>query len=317
MKSTRHSGLSTECHIRIAIAGITLLLPSIHDAIANSPACASANGIWNDSAGTWQVAQNSSGFITGQFTVASAQQCPSNETYKLSGGYRGNGGFTVTGTYNGSNSGCAASFVYSGTVTGPGCAAATMTWSNSANLSGTSYWTTKCEIPAGEAGIAFDAWSTSQSQDTVAIFHQNLAPFVYGYMDWGGRTIVETFPQKDTDTCYFALSAIPPSSVTPAPPLTLASGAGYRDAVGVNDNVVKYYGNTGRTPCGFTSHQVMVIDCPSGNQTYATNTLVTTLANLTVTDSREGVKSPQLKWGPPPPKDITSTWLNILFQNGK
>lgn len=314
MKKAHHYRIPTDCHTRIAMAGLTLLLPSIHDALANSPACASATAAWQDNAGNWGLSQDSKGFITGQFTVLSAQQCPINETYKLSGAYQGNGKFTVNGTYNGSNPGCAASFSYSGTISGPGCAAAGMSWSNSAGLSGTSNWTSKCQIPTGESAISFTGWSTSQNQATEAIFHQYLAQFVNGYMDWGGRTIAETFPQNGTDTCYFALSAVPPLNGIPGTPFTLASGAGYNDIVGVNDSVVKYYRNTGRTPCGVTNHQVMVIDCPTGNQTYATNTLITTLGDLTVTDSRAGVQSPSLKWGPPPPKNMISTWINIILQ---
>jgi len=303
-------------HVRLAVAWLALLSPSIHDAAANNPACASATNDWHDSAGTWDMAQNSNGFISGQFNVSSAQQCPTNETYKLSGTYQGNGKFSVTGTYNGSNPGCATSFVYSGTISGPGCATAAMSWSNSANLAGTSTWTAQCQHPTGESQITFTGFSTQPSQTSVASFHQILAPFVVNFIDWGGRTVTETFPANtSTDTCNFAASAIPPLTPKAAPPLTLASGAGYNDNIGVNDTVVKYYRNVGRTPCSFTDKQVMVIDCPTSNDPYATNTLVTKLDDLTVTDSRAGVTSPSLKFGPAPPKYTIITWLNILFQH--
>jgi hypothetical protein len=76
--------------------------------------------------------------------------------------------------------------------------------------------------------------------------------------------------------------------------------------VGPSQNTVNTYRRLGRTPCGFTDHQTLTIDCnnslagtPSSTQ-YATNDLVQSIDNTTITITRAGVTAKET-WGVPAP----------------
>ena len=221
--------------IRLTVAvGFSVLVPSFQDAAA-AQACASISGVWGDPSGMWQINQDAAGYITGQQTQGGGADttCPTNEVYSLAGRYLGNGSFTLTGTYTGNKpSLCAASFTQSGTVSGPGCAQAAETWSNSAGKSGSGTMTSPggCRVPSGETPSVFVRWSTTIDETAAAWWSTSLKQPVVGDMDWGGRTVTETFDNNAVDTCYFEGSKyLKVTQGVTADPVNLASKAGYSD----------------------------------------------------------------------------------------
>jgi hypothetical protein len=270
--------------IRLAVAvGFSVLVPSVQDAAA-AEACASMTGAWTDGSGQWTLGQDTEGRITGTQAPNGQGTCPTGNGYNVTGNYTGGGGVFLTGTYTGSDTlHCAASITQAVTVGGAGCAHASGSWSNSAGRSGVTTMTLNagCVVPNGETPSVFTRWSTTIDQTAVGIWHTSLqqpptlpAP---DFVDFGGRTVTETFDNNAVDTCYFAGSKY--TKVTSGQPyagrpVNLASKAGYDDRVGFGDDEEPtYFRQHGKAPCGYYFNQTMVIDCNVGTKPYQPNLL--------------------------------------------
>jgi hypothetical protein len=285
-----------------------VLLVAANDVAANT--CASASNYWTDPAGSWQVNQASNGQINGQLETTALQNCPSGEFYTLTGSNAGNGSFTVNGTYNGSLSGCATSFQYTGTVTGIACTTANMSFTNSSNVTGSSTWTAvNCETPSGIANLQWINWLGSQALGRFSENPNNNVGFGVSYVDWGGRTVTETFPQPGTDSCWFSGSTYGQTTqgFFTGSAIVLDAGSNtYDDTMGIDNNdvgAIVYYRDKGRSPCSWTFHQVMVMACPTKNVSYATNTQIIGDGDLIFSLQKNSLLEIR-NWGSPAPKDL-------------
>jgi hypothetical protein len=304
------------------LAGLcAFLLPTTGNAVAQSCATMASNagtgyiGQWDwYSTGGWVLNQDSSGHIYGSMvTFLGSPTCPENEHYNASGQYLGNGQFSITSSYTGTNAGCAGTLTTTGTVTAPGCNNASGTWNNDRGLSGTFQWVNACQIPNGESVPVFQTWGTVPP-DTfpVAFFDQQPLPTTY---NWGGRTVTETFPTNGNDSCWFQGSLIGKGGINhPSLTYNLPSNKGYTDKLGLGTQNANYYRQHGRTPCGTTLYQTMVMDCPNpqGNQYYSNGTLFLGIGQRTVTDIRNNVGKSE-PWGTPAPPLRIVDWLFNLF----
>jgi hypothetical protein len=291
--------------------GVTLLAASIMLAAGSSihaQSCADASGLWTDTLlAQWTLAQNADGSINGKFASIASGSCPpagqQPPQYILSGSYNGGGNFKLTATESGSTlQGCATTIFVSGKVSGGGCDKASINWTNNENDVGFGSWSHICFIPPGET-TTFSYWNTADFEPTVAHFHVVLN----GSTNYGGRTEQETFPNPATytDTCHFANSAFAPFVPTAAAAYTLqatddnaiADNIGPAQPTGNDPNVILYYRAHQRAPCEFGAVQVMTLSCDSSSPGYATNQLTISIADKTISVSRNGVSSGPLVWG--------------------
>jgi hypothetical protein len=325
MNSFRKRGHTRCVGARTLITGFSLLIPTVHDAIANNPPCASMDGTWTSPEGKYTLNQDPDGKIKGQF-VSTGPTCPSGETYEVhqTSASTGNGQFVIAATDLGNNPKCNSGFVAEPTISGPGCTTAAVSFTTSSGGSGKETWNySGCRVPDKETTPQFLNWSSAPAI-TAAVFGQGLifTESSSGWYDFGGRTITETFPQAGVDSCHFLGSSIPDQSVGVAEESGTLTSAGanpiiYPDTVGPIQSFVTYYRATSRTPCNVTLNQVMVIDCPDGTKPYQPNKLIAFTGDTTVTDLRgpaaSPTPSPTLTWGPPPPKDYMTIIINRLF----
>jgi hypothetical protein len=145
----------------------------------------------------------------------------------------------------------------------------------------------------------------------VAVFEATLqSPFSHSF-NFGGRTILETFPQGGKDDCWFE-NQTTYRKFTPkahaAHVIAPDAGNRYPDHVGPEegdsgheaDKLIAFYRQHNRTPCSFTAVQKMTLDCSSGGQTVYNpngNELVITIGDSTIKVWRSGVPSPEKAWG--------------------
>jgi hypothetical protein len=320
----RPRAIPSHANVIALMAGLSLLI-HIDDALP-AEACASMATVntgtnqvglsgWEwSTTGHFYLSQSSNGGLTGRMAGYVSSSCSgTDEYYNMNGAFNSsNGNFSLTATYTGSNSGCAPIINMSGTVTGPGCTAASGSWSNDRGLSGPLAMTQACQVPMGETVPAFQSWSTAPP-DTfpVAIFYQQLSPATT--YNWGGRTITETFPTNGVDSCWYPGSLIGKGGINHPPLLQTFSSnqEGYNDKLGLGTSNASYYRQHGRAPCGTTLYQTMVMDCPNppGNQSFATGTLFLGVGQTTVTDIRNNVPATEV-WGTPAP---ALTMIDIIF----
>lgn len=317
------------------LTGFILLVSAVKEAVPQ--ACASmatlgtgtivVNGIsgWNwTTTGALQLRQNSNGAISGQMAGYVSSSCSGNdEFYNAAGDINSSGGFALSLTYTGGDSGCAPIINISGTVTGPGCATANGSWSNDRGLSGAlTMVELGCQIPTGETNQVFQGWEQQTKNGSTyeaAVFNVQAAP-VPPTFSWGGRTISETFPQPANDGCWFLGSLVPEIVHIATASVTLGNSGTYQDSIGPQTapiSAVTYYRQHGRTPCTITTVQVMVIDCPNppANPTYATITQVDSIGSLQLEVTRGNYPPvPALTFGSPAPALTLTAWLfNLLF----
>jgi hypothetical protein len=259
--------------------------------------------------------------FSGKYIIGGGEICPYGQEFSVTGSMYSNGTFPANFNYEGNNPNCV-SFSALVTITAPGCNNATGTWSNNNGIgSGTLSMSEPCFYPAGETTPIFAAWTTNM-QSVYASFNEGPGLPVQipiDYFNWGGRTVTETFPVSDpaTDTCYYPDSIYPEhtqatAQAQAAPPYVLASYSGYSDNVGDPTNVATYYRQNGRLPCGWTSTQVMTIDCTYGGQPYSTETLEFLIGSSTIQAERSGISSPAQNWGPLPNAELLND-LNLLL----
>lgn len=138
-----------------------------------------------------------------------------------------------------------------------------------------------CGKPTGETTTA-GGWSATRQ-----MWNQTLLPATKSF---SGRTVTEQDGGGGKDTCYFNGSAKTAFTAVTGGNWTINSDNTWNnpDTVGWGTDDVSYYRQQGRAPCGTTFRQRMVIDCPSGALTYATNTLGAGITSTTVSSTRAG-----------------------------
>ncbi len=234
------------------------------------------------------MAQSGTGNVSGNYVnYPVIYGCNNQQVYSISGAFGGGGGafgLTMTGQY--SYYLCATVVNYSGTVDQPGCNAAHGTWYNNGGANGVFTMTKQCDVPTGETST-FVTWDDLDGNPGFAHWRATLASTS---IDFGGRSVSESSPEgSGTDTCW--------RSGDPYDPFTSVTGNGadvtpvsdtYDDLIGMPSKQITYYRLHQRaaTPCGSTITQVLSIDCSSNSPPYATNTLIYTLSNTTITSQR-------------------------------
>ena len=288
-----------------ALSAGTVMLVGIRG--AHAQACADVSGNWVDgSGGAWSLnQQNPGGSITAAFSSAAISTCPATGGYGGSGSYSGSGGFHITVGLPGTPpAGCPRTINLTGTVKQPGCDHASISWTNDLGGIGVGSMTQACIVPPTPSETTvFKNWDLVHSAPTVSNFDATLnnpMPLHVPAFNFGGRKVQEIFWQNSVDACHFTGSRYVTFNAHAAGPFVMGSGDqnGYTDRVGIEDtNIILYYRAVGRVPCGFASYQKMEIDCSSGMQVYATNLLTNAIWDATVSNSRAGVGSGELKWG--------------------
>jgi hypothetical protein len=275
-----------------------------------------AGDIWDwTTTGALYLNQNSSGGITGYMNAYVSSSCPSGAVYNINGALN-NGQFSFTAAYTGSDSGCAPIISASGTLTGPGCATASGSWTNDRGLGPLPLAMTQaCQYPTGETPSVFTGWhSEAGSSYNLTAADYNVTPAPTTTYNWGGRTITEEFLQPSDDTCWFKGSPIPKATPIAAGPFKMTGNNGYSDTVGPSQLAVNTYRRLGKTPCGFINYQTMVIDCPNppGNQSFAAVTQIVDIDDVMVGASRAGVQASR-NWGTPAPIITLTPLMNLLL----
>jgi len=294
--------------LRSAIPLLCLALP-FHDCLAQSqPTCASVatsdSVTWNtvfSPGGTWalSLAQDLDGTISGTATYVSSA-CK-DTPQSVSGTANGDGTFALAVT---DPSGTCGETDFTVTLSGPGCAQATGTYTDHSGLGSTG--TVKMTdgagvLPSGETPSAFLFLETP----TTAEFTMNLVPTDYNFQ---GRAVTETFPAGLDDGCL----SNPGSPVIPNPPpitvYPLVNGpggnplgtpvngvtTGYEDQVGLVEAEVNQIRAVGDAPCTLTAVQHMWIDTSSQYDDYQDNTMTITVGTTTMTAQRGG--APPKTW---------------------
>lgn len=281
---------------------------------------------WQSPSGFFHLYQNSNGAITGSFFNSQDRNCGPDINWAISGGYLGNGKFTVIATYTGSNKiGCVKSVTFTGTIAAPGCDTANVSWTNNQGANGSGSWTHACYVPSGETPSVFDHWGPPPTwfYPATATFKTSMVTAISGFptgpaYNWGGRTEAETFPPPPpgADGCYYPGSAIDPSAPAAAAPQTVDSSAAYEDGVGDADDYINYYRQKTRVPCGWTFQQNMKTDCNATqppDTVYQTNTLQFLVGLTTVASLRGGASKTMIYGTPAPPITVLDAVENFLL----
>jgi len=311
----------TKANYFAVIVGVGVLMPSIHDAMAQAaPACTSVatspflgpatNWQWHLGAGvntpggsTAQLQQDASGNITGTYFLnsESGAACVGLQ-YSVSGTYQGNGNFVLNMTNPVPPAGCAAEIVFQGTLSAPGCDQAPISFTNNIGQSGSTTISHGCYIP-GETKPSLLQWGFKGNPPTVATFQQTFTPTVSdggpSVIDWGGRRIYEVSPPNTgSDSCYYpnTFGVVKNEAVTGGD-LYIISGGSYKDDIGASTDLVLFYrgnlpGTINRAPCGLQVVQDTWMACqgpPSDpDQVFARNADSYGIGTTAVTAVRAG-----------------------------
>src|SRR5579859_2484177 len=166
---------------RLAVmVGLSLLVPSVHDALA-APVCASAGNLgdhWTFFGGTapfgtLTLAQQSNGVLIGGYVEASGGACPAGTQSSILGKMNTDGTFSFTTTLDHPTANCV-NFSATGTVSGTSCSTATLNWVNTTGSSASAVLQHACYNPTGETLPQFLNWgppATPQepAQATIAV----------------------------------------------------------------------------------------------------------------------------------------------------
>lgn len=293
------------------VLAAVMLIATARVAIAQS-VCADVTNAWSEVGGgtSGSLVQAANGTIGGELEV----NCQSSLlTFGVnSGTYHSDGSFSIAATYNEQEeppAGCATTIYINGSIAQPGCDSVAVTFSNNLGGVGGFTWTATAVLPESES-TSFLRYDFDDSAPTEGIFQPNITRSVVTFngvdpdYNFGGRTIVETFPDPSTDSCWFSNSKYPKFKPTAAAPFVLPDDAGdeYEDLIGVaNDadggNEVLYSRYFQRAPCDFTTTQVMTISTSSGPVGYATNFVDIEIGTATFQVSRGTVVAPAETWG--------------------
>jgi hypothetical protein len=292
-----------------------MFMPSIHDAIA-APCASMSTTVgagFDGLEGHWDLAQGNLNQISGGMQSGPGNNnntCPVNTAYTITGTMGSNGSFTLHATENGNSAQCADTINYSGTLGAPSCSRAQGTWTNSANQNGTFDMSHNCVYPSGETTPQFQFFGGVGNYPSSAVFRSNL---ISQSFNWGGRTLSESFLQSGSDTCYFPGSQIQ-ETLTGSPKSINLSGnvpTSYDDAVGADPVRIDYYRRHGRTPCDYTFHQTVSLDC-SGGGSFVTNTLLIHIGETDIISGR-GPTTIGTTFGSPAPEAYMTATLQLLM----
>ncbi|HUB33877.1 MAG TPA: hypothetical protein VMA31_12635 [Bryobacteraceae bacterium] len=244
---------------------------------------------------TYTLSQGPSGNITGSsyHSICQFPNWPVTGTFTF-----GNGSFAITASNpsgGGVNDPCpAAWFTVNGSVSGAGCDVVSYaSFDNSLGYQGGVNWSKTCDVPTGEQST-FASWSGTQP------YWANFSQSLSGPVNFGGRTLNETFPVGGSDSCYFLGSAIPPQLYPPnwgqwtvgfINGITASPNLWGYDAVGWTLDDVVYYREIRLQqglpfPCGFSWQQYMNISCSAGSNMYQTNPMSSLIYLNSVSVSR-------------------------------
>jgi hypothetical protein len=242
---------------------------------------------------TYSLSQDSAGTISGNTYKAS---CVS-PFWGVTGSFRSDGSFTITAVNPspGDPVCTSGSFTVTGTVATPGCDTMSGTWTNDSGDSGLVDWTKACDVPTSET-TNDDGWADSAGYPTLYNFMQVLS----GSVNFGGRTVNETFPSQGEDTCYMPGSPFgpyysPPSwaswpvgFIDSAPSATNTYG---HDQVGWLPDAITYY-RANRPPqglpfpCGGQWQQQMNISCSTATNFYQANYMAASMDATSISSNR-------------------------------
>jgi hypothetical protein len=246
-----------------------------------------AGGSWIEPGGesgnrTFTLSQDVS---TGEITGSSYRAICQSTTWPVTGEWLGNGEFTITITNpSPSDPRCVADWVtYTGTVSLPGCDITEDLWAENSEAWGDYLeWTKPSDIPSQETYHA-DGFDLLSGYRALGYWDMTISTS-NGEVNFGGRSITETFPQNGTDACYFPGSSY--SAIQkPATPWgtwtvgSIESTPGYFNQYGFDrigwgtENMVDYYMSERPSrglslPCYYTVSQQMKIGTRSGPTVY-------------------------------------------------
>lgn len=304
-------------------------------AAQSQPACASiatpsgtewldsTNSNWGED-GVFKFQQDADGNISGTYSPPSGNECA--DTYSMEGSSQGNGTFAITGSDDTQPVGqyCTTSFTATVTVSGAGCATASMQWQNHSGFKGTDTLSDAPGVePTGET-TPLPLWQDSQIPTTYW-FTQNLAPTTY---DFVGRASTETFPNGLSNGCNKNPGSpiIAPSSPhTVYPELnTLGDGgtpvngvtSSYGDQVGLDQATVNLIRGVGDAPCTVSTVQYIWIDISTGTgyYNYQINNIYITVGTNTMTDQRGPGQPITWKYLSPVQKTLPTVIVNGLLE---
>lgn len=255
-------------------------------AIAGQPACASvattASLSWNtvfSPGGTWalSLAQDAQGNITG--TAAYVSSACKDTPESVAGTANGDGSFSLAMTDPNGPQMCAETD-FTVTLSGPGCAQATGTYTDQTGLgsTGTVKMTDSEGVQAkAETAPLFQQWETNNP--AIADFWQDIVPTDYNFV---GRAVTETFPGNNLANGCDKNSGSPPvvglPTVTIYPNQLESNGitTGYGDRIGFSsdDTTIDKIREVGDAPCTISREQDISIDTATGSEQYQVNTLI-------------------------------------------
>jgi hypothetical protein len=309
------------------LIGTSLVIPLATRAAV--PACATAQGDWQDitgagpgGSGSWALQVDDRGNISGTHRYSNSSATCKSGTWGVSGQMRSGGQFQLTATWPEKlfvrPAACALTITRSGSIAQPGCNAASGNWTNSGGASGTFSMSHGCDRPSGdgETTPVFESWNDGGA-GTIAKFTQSLLPTNFNY---GGRYIYETFlPSETVDTCEFQGSIYGHAFRQNGEPMYRPSEvpSSYEDRIGMEPGLVIYFRNHGRAPCGYAFKQRMKIDCDTatGNQQFRVNDVIMKAEFRDVTSIRSSTVVTK-RWGPLP-AGLLSPIIDLLLNQAE
>ena len=284
---------------RLVVAGLSLLAPSVQDALAQSQpplVCASvgnAGGTWLPSSstlGTYTITQQTNSVLNGSFVPPLVGNCAAGTPFSISGNMNtANGGFSISGSPDHPVSGCL-SFVTTGTVSEPYCDIATVNWTNSDGTTGEGVMSHQCYYPSGESAPQFSGWDGSYGMWQMTV----TPPTSIQTYNFGGRTVTEsnTSGMQASDTCWQTgdPSGYEITGITSGDWVINSGTNTYGvDYVGYGAAEVLYYRAHRRTPCSANVYQTMSMTCNSGPVAYQNYVLSATIGRTTVGSAKGGI----------------------------
>lgn len=294
-----------------AVAALSFLASLVAARLAMAQAaCANASGTWTGGAATTlSISQYGNVIGNAILNVPPGSGCAQTMQYQGTGSWSDgsvtmNLGIPLNGI---APPGCASTISLSGTIRGSGCDELSGTWINDIKNGGFFSFAEPVYIPT-ESSVATNTWAVpdplpanpvvAREDDvpTIGVFEQTLSGNIPNF---GGRTITETFPDPNADSCWFERSAYPKFIPQAAPSFVLdvQSNNQYQDDIGSPADRIDYYRYFQRAPCDFATTQVMTISTDSGSKSYATKSLDIHIDPVTITSTRLTGVTQTKAWG--------------------